>query len=310
MTLQASSAPRHSPDSLIRLIGSLVLTPALATLASACSPGGESVNAQELEEQARAHAAQAGSPAAQAGVGAVEEIKPPDPLPPPPIEPKLNEAFKAAFGSYDSAYVERRLDDGRVEEITFTPDRIVQAPFGPVLLSEGVVSNGGHPSAGKVAVHYLRPRGKGFQVKRAFVPAVEVGSMGQFGDMEVRLDFGKYPMLLTDGGFSNMGVTCGSLVLTELRPERPVELLWVHDYWNDGGMRKGEGGLLNEDGSWRGEDDLTQIKEFILTGKVGRVTKDKSFDMVYSGSRRFTDRYVRKGDRYVLSGGPSKMVDC
>jgi hypothetical protein len=270
----------------------LVLTVALAALAAACSPAGESGNEGEPRNQAQAEPA-----AVQATEAEVAAAEPVDEPPRPPIDPKLNAAFKAAFGSYDSAYVERKVKN-KVEEITFTPDRIVQAPFGPVLLSEGLLANGGHPGTGKVAVHYLRPDGAGYAVAKEFVPAVETGSNGNIGEMTVRFDFGDYPMLLTNGGFTGTGSTCGWTVFTELRPEGPAELLMVANYSDDEGIRWGEDGRVK----------LGKPK--VIQGKVARVRKGKSFDMVYSGSDSFADRYVRRGDRYEVVGGRPKLEPC
>ena len=48
-------------------------------------------------------------------------------------------------------------------------------------------------------------------------------------------------------------------------------------------------------------------------GRIDNIQPGKSFDVVYFGfgSKDFTDRYVLKGDTYVLAaGGKSRMQTC
>jgi len=48
-----------------------------------------------------------------------------------------------------------------------------------------------------------------------------------------------------------------------------------------------------------------------LNGRIENIQPGKSFDVVYFGSKEFTERYVRKDNLYVLAtGGASKMQRC
>jgi len=49
-----------------------------------------------------------------------------------------------------------------------------------------------------------------------------------------------------------------------------------------------------------------------ISGRIDNIQPKKGFDVVYfAGSKEFKDRYVRKGDAYVLAtGGKSKMQRC
>jgi hypothetical protein len=47
-----------------------------------------------------------------------------------------------------------------------------------------------------------------------------------------------------------------------------------------------------------------------IDGKILNVVKNQSFDIVYSGSRAFSEHYVRSGDRYSVAGGKSTMATC
>src|ERR1700745_3236107 len=83
-------------------------------------------------------------------------------------------AFHAAFGKGDSVVLKKQ---GKLkEDVKYTPGELVQAPFGPVLLSPGEVEDPSHVNSGKLAVFYLKSSSKGFDVVKRFVPAAEVGS--------------------------------------------------------------------------------------------------------------------------------------
>jgi hypothetical protein len=45
-------------------------------------------------------------------------------------------------------------------------------------------------------------------------------------------------------------------------------------------------------------------------GRIEKIVPGKSFEIVYFGSKDFSERYVRKGDAYVLASGKSKMERC
>jgi hypothetical protein len=49
-----------------------------------------------------------------------------------------------------------------------------------------------------------------------------------------------------------------------------------------------------------------------VSGRIDNIQPGKSFDVVYFGSgKEFTERYVRKGDAYVLAtGGQSRVARC
>lgn len=63
----------------------------------------------------------------------------------------------------------------------FGDGKLVLAPFGPVLVSEGKAVDPAHVATGRLDITYLAPAGEGFTVARRFPKAVEAGS---FGEME------------------------------------------------------------------------------------------------------------------------------
>lgn len=174
-------------------------------------------------------------------------------------------------------------------KVRFAPGKLVEAPFGPVLVSPGEVVDPSHADSGLVAVHYLKPGAKGFTIVRAFPKAVESGSFGQFSDWAVSAKFSDLPVVYVEGGGTWQGYTCGWTTLTELRPEGPVELVTFEDSFDNGGAV---------------EDGAQQVE-----GKIANIVRGQSFDVVFTGTRSFTAHYRREGNQYVLEGGDKNALD-
>ena len=47
-----------------------------------------------------------------------------------------------------------------------------------------------------------------------------------------------------------------------------------------------------------------------IDGKIANVKKDVSFDVVYSAAEPFTETWVKRGGRFVLQNGPTKVTQC
>ena len=208
-----------------------------------------------------------------------------------PAEEQLARAFEAAFGSRGEAVLSV-AGDGTDEDVRYAPGRLVWPAFGPVLISEGKVQDPAHVSAGKIAVHYLKPAGDRFQVVRAFPAAVSSGSNGQVARWSLSPRFSDWPVVVAEGGGTWQGYTCSWLTLTELRPDGPVKVANVPLVYDDRGAK----------------EDEAQAQS--IEGKVLNVIKGQSFDVVYSGSRRFSEHYVRGSRGYAVAGGKSIMATC
>jgi hypothetical protein len=206
-------------------------------------------------------------------------------------EEQLARAFEAAFGSRGEAALAVQ-SDGADEDVRYAPGRLIWPAFGPVLLSEGRVQDPAHVSAGKIAIHYLRPAADRFEVVRAWPAGVSTGSFGKVAHWTVSPRFSTWPVIVSEGGGTWQGYSCSWLTLTELRPSGPVELATVPLAYDDAGARTEEG-------------EATSID-----GKILNVVRNQSFDVVYSGSRAFSEHYVRSGDRYSVAGGESRMETC
>jgi len=205
-------------------------------------------------------------------------------------EEQLARAFEAAFGSRGEAVLSVP-GDGADEDVRYAPGRLIWAAFGPVLISEGKVQDPAHVSAGKIAIHYLKPVGDRFEVVRAFPAAVATGSNGQVARWSLSPAFSNWPVVAAEGGGTWQGYTCSWLNLTELRPGGPAKLADVPLVYDDTGAR--------EDGAGR-----------TIEGKILNIAKNQSFDIVYSGSRAFSEHYVRGPGGYAVAGGKSTMETC
>ena len=203
---------------------------------------------------------------------------------------QLAAAFNAAFGKGESVTLKKQ---GQLkEDVKYTPGDLYQAPFGPVLLSPGEVVKAAHVNSGKLAIVYLKPSAKGFEVVKKFVPAAETGSFGKIVDWSVSKSFGEHPVVSVNGAGNWQGRACSTTTLVELTPEGPRQLVTVP---------------LTYDDSQAGNGKPTQI-----TGTIDNIQPGRSFEVAYFGfgSKDFKERYVRKGDTYVLASGKSKMQTC
>ena len=222
--------------------------------------------------------------------------KPPKPAaekPAPAPKKPINAAFEAAFGTAGSAILKKQ---GHLKEnVKYTPGELVDAPFGKVLLSPGEVEDAKHENAGKLAIFYLKPSDKGFQVEKRFLPATETGSFGKIVDWSVNSSFGSLPVVTVNGAGNWQGLSCSTATLVELTPEGPRQLVTLPMTYDDSAAATAAG------------KKFTQI-----SGRIDNIQPGKSFDVVYFGSsKEFTEHYVRKGDAYVLaSGGQSKVQRC
>lgn len=226
-------------------------------------------------------------------VAAAAGGKPKSSAPNPAVAEKPTAAaFRAVFGKGDSVLLKKQ---GTLkEDVKYTPGGLVEAPFGPVLLSPGEVQDASHVNSGKLAIAYLKQSDKGFDVVKKFVPAAETGSFGKIVDWSVSKSFGDNPVVSVNGAGNWQGYSCSTTTLVELAPDGPRQLVTVPMTYDDSQASAGK--------------RATQI-----TGTIDNIQPGKSFDVAYFGfgSKDFTEHYVRKGDSYVLAtGGKSRMKTC
>ncbi|ATY33400.1 hypothetical protein [Sphingomonas psychrotolerans] len=169
-------------------------------------------------------------------------------------------------------------------------DKLLDTPFGPVLLRHGHAPDAGHPEGGVIAAYYLREQQGRFELARAYPEAAMSGSFGDLAKWSVSDKFATLPVLVVEGGGTWQGCTVSDTDLIELRPTGPASLASITTIFDDSGM----------------EQDNPQS----LTGSLTDIVRDRSFTVRYQGTRSFAERYVRRGDRFVLEGGESQIPGC
>ncbi|MEO7177733.1 MAG: SHOCT domain-containing protein [Allosphingosinicella sp.] len=208
-----------------------------------------------------------------------------------PAGEQLARAFEAAFGSRDRA-VMAIPGEGTDEEVRYAPGRLIWPSFGPVLISEGKIDDAAHVSTGKIAVDYLKPSGDRFELLRAFPKAVETGSSGQMARWSLNSRFSNWPVVAAEGGGTWQGYSCNYLSLVELRPDGPAKLATIPlSYDNQGAVTE-------------------ERPVMTIEGKILNIVKNQSFDIVYSGSRRFSEHYVRGANGYAVAGGGKSLMEA
>ena len=174
------------------------------------------------------------------------------------------------------------------EKIKYEPVALVEVEGRQVLVAKGTVIDAAHVTSGKVAAIYFGADGK---VQARHLKALESGSSGVIADVSVSTKFGSLPMIVAEGGGTWQGYSCDLVTLVELTPYGPREVADIATYYDDSGV--------NPDAN----------KGVTLTGKIANIQPGKSFDVVYSGSRNFTETWVRSGEKYELAG-ETKMLSC
>lgn len=193
-------------------------------------------------------------------------------------------AIAAAFGQTRSF----KRDDLTYD---YVAHKIVQAEFGPVLLSQASAQDGAHVSSGYLTITYLKPKGDGFMVGQRFPEAVTSGSFGAFSDFSVRRDLTRNPIVAVEGGGVWQGHACGWTSLTELTAKGPVERASFEDSYSNGGA--------TPDG-----EKATDVEGAIVSAE-----RDRSFTVRFKGTRNFDGVYERKGETYVLRGGDGNALN-
>ncbi len=203
---------------------------------------------------------------------------------------QINSAFRSAFGvKKDEAVLKKQ--GAQKETVKYTPGDLINTPAGLVLLAPGEVDKATHANSGKLAIFYLTPSGKTYTVSKKFVPAVETGSFGKIVDWSVTKSFGDLPILTVNGASNWQGLQCSTATMVELQPDGPKTLVTLPMTYDTSAVGSGEVVRAN--------------------GRIENIKPGKGFDVVYIGTKKFTDHYVRDGNSYVLAAGAkSRMPTC
>lgn len=202
---------------------------------------------------------------------------------------QLELAYAAVFGSDRTRTL--RTDD---TSFSYSGGRVLWTRFGPVLVVEGA-GEAQRTALGTLGLFYLREvPGPAFETVRQWPDAIPGSVMGNPPEWKARNDLSGTTVIEATGGGVWQGYACDSTSLTELTPTGPVTLVTFESGYNSTGALGDEGESY--------------------TGKIGSIVRGRSFEVQFSGTRDFTNRYVRQGDRYtrqpVTDGTDGDIPTC
>lgn len=195
---------------------------------------------------------------------------------------RLADAFEVATG-HRAAFTRTEAGDS----VTTRPVRIIELPFGPALLTTREIKDGCHACTGAIGVFYLKESGDRTQVMGRWPKAVEGWGWGAPPtDWYATDKFTTYPAIYAEGGYTGQGITCGGATITELRPEGPVESEVIRTFFSNEGAVTDERIAAGE-------------KVENLEGRIANIRKNTSFEVRVTGTGRFTEKYARRGGKFV-----------
>jgi hypothetical protein len=203
----------------------------------------------------------------------------------PPGE-QLAAAFRAAFGR--DGPVTRTVNDAT---ITYNPGGLRWIGPRAILISPGDSNQQCHSCSGALAVHYLEASGGGFRVTGAWLDGGGGASWGQPPDWSFSSLLSTEPMLESRGGWGGQGITCTTVSYYEFTPQGPQAVANIqlsYDDRNSAFLAEGQAATS-------------------LDGRILNVIKDRSFDVAYRGTARFTEHYARTRGPYVRTPRESRL---
>jgi hypothetical protein len=159
--------------------------------------------------------------------------------------------------------------------------RLLDLPFGPVLLTVSRINEACHACAGTVDAIYLRENGDGLEVVKRY-PELLTAGWGEGPKYQVTDKFTRFPALYFENMDGGQGYWCGGAQLVELTPTGPVTSDYINTFFSDADA------IVDNDRPARE-----------LDGKIANIRKGRSFDMMATGSEKLTEHYVFRNGRYV-----------
>lgn len=198
------------------------------------------------------------------------------------------DAFDAAT-RHRSAF--SKIEQGKL--VTTKPLRIVELPFGPALLTEREIKDGCHACTAAIGVYYLKQQAGKVVVVGRWPKAVEGWAWGAPPPhWALTNSFTAYPAIYASGGFMGQGIVQESATLTELQPSGPITSDVIGTGFSD------QGAIAS---------DQTAC---VVKGTIANIRKDKSFDVIVSGSVKAIDRYAKRRGRFVVVSKIHWGVPC
>ena len=208
----------------------------------------------------------------------------PSSIPAAPTTAQISAAMHAAFPEGPA------LTDKDGARYHFDPGKLVTAPFGPVLVSEGKAADAAHVTAGRLDIFYLTPAGDGFAVAKRFPAAVQAGSFGQMSAWSVSDAYADLPVVTAEGGFTGQGYSCAFTTLTELQANGPAALGSIQTLYDDSGA--------------------VEANSRSYEGKIADIVKGQGFTVHYTGSKTFDEHYRLTDGKYVRQEKQSQLPEC
>lgn len=208
-----------------------------------------------------------------------------------PAPKRLADAFEAATGHRQAYGVTWNGHPGVV-----SPLKIIQLPFGPALITRLHFERACGRCAGvtgtyylreRIGVYYLKERGGKLAVKGRWPEAVEGSDWTDSPiDWDVTNRFTAYPAIFATMLTSyKEGILHDGVSLTELRPSGPVESDPIITLYSSDGRQSADTPVC------------------ITRGRITNIRKDRSFDLVVTGSKKGrVDHFVKRNGKFEIVG--------
>jgi hypothetical protein len=184
-------------------------------------------------------------------------------------------AYKAGFANKVPA-----IPTGNGNRFSYEGGKVVWLDGIAVLISSGSSSEP-YPSATvTMGVLYVKPHGDAFSLVRQFPDAIACSITGNPLEWIISKEISYAPVVISNSSGVSQGVYCASTTLTEKGPSSPKSLTVFRSSYNDSG---------------RGSENELAAS---LDGKISNTMKNRSFDVLYSRTSRFTHRYIRESSGY------------
>lgn len=146
-----------------------------------------------------------------------------------------------------------------------------------------MIQDGCHACSGAIGVYYLQEAAGKIAVTGRWPEAVDGSGWGAAPEWQLTNKFTSYPAIYATGGGGGQGITVAGFTISELRPNKPVTSPVIRTSFSNSGALS--------------DNDERAICD--VNGVVANVHKDRSFDVIVTGSISARDRYEKKGERFV-----------
>lgn len=208
-----------------------------------------------------------------------------------PLDEQLRLASLAALG-----FEGKRTSKDGTQKVITKAERVLNLPFGTVLLTSTERPDDCHACTGYVGVYYLADEGGKYRVTGRWPKALAGWGWGAAPNWKISTAYTSNPAIVAEGAYTGQGYTCTGMNIVELTSKGPVE----SDVISLG--MSNEGAVDPETGTTMGGEPLRE-----LTGKIVNVQKGKSLQVEVSGNEAFTETYVMRGGKFVRTSGETKL---